>query len=145
MSPTRPHLRIEIVWADCDMLELRLTVSSEGFSGQANFYAGLDEASVFSKLIEGFPRAPDDTRCYEFGGTSMNGYGGAKIHLRSKDGSGHLLVQVEVYANPMGSKDITESAVVQINTVPSEIDSFAEQLLQMKEEVGAVAVLQSAT
>jgi hypothetical protein len=145
MNLTRPHLKVETVWADSDMLELSLTVTNGRFAGQANFYAGLDEASVFAKKIEGFPRTTSDAREYEFGDTNMAGYGGAKISLHCRNGSGHLVVQVEVYRNPLGPKEVTESATVQISTVPGEIDSFIAELLRMNEGVGAVAVLQSAT
>jgi len=143
MKLVRAYLKIEIVWADSDMLELRLAASNESFAGEANFYAKLGEASIFAKQIEGFPRTATDTREYKFGDTSMHGYGGATIRLHCIDHSGHLGVQVEVHKNSMRPKQVAQSAIVQLSTVPAEIDSFVEQLLRMKDEVGSVATLQN--
>jgi hypothetical protein len=42
-------LKIEIIWRDDDMLELRLSASNADFAGQANFYAALDEPLSFAK------------------------------------------------------------------------------------------------
>ena len=143
MNRPRPSLRIEIVWLDSDMLELRLSVCNADFAGQSNFYAALDEPKAFAKAIEGFPDSVGDVRAYEFGDTRLPGYGGAKVKLYCRDGTGHLVVRVVVHQNPTGLETVPELATVRIDVVPAAIDSFVEELRRMKTQVGESATLQS--
>ncbi|MBW8876923.1 MAG: hypothetical protein JF614_18315 [Acidobacteria bacterium] len=140
-----PKFALEVVWFDQDMLELRLTASSAGFAGQANFYAALDEPAAFAAQLSGFPRSREDVREYEFGNTNLQGYGGANIRIACKDGSGHLVVQATIYMNAAGQPAVAESATVQLETVPASIDSFVEELQRMQVNVGQIAVLRDAT
>lgn len=144
MSSSVPELAVEVVWFDEHMLELSLRASNPSFAGRATFYAGLDEAQQLAKQIEGFPRAVDDTREYEFGGDTLPGYGGAKIRLSCKDGSGHLLVQVSVYATSGKPGRVAESSTVEFASVPAAIDSFVEDLQRMQVRVGDMAILRHA-
>ena len=70
MNTDLPALKIEIVWFDDNMLELRLGISNAGFAGQAHFYAALNEPKIFAKSIEGFPKdmSDDCVKCYFPGG-----------------------------------------------------------------------------
>lgn len=99
----------------------------------------------FAALIEGFPQSPGDAREYEFGTTTMAGYGGAKLRLSCLGGRGHVAVQVTVHSNPVEGNTFAESAAVQIETVPSDVDSFVRSLRLMKHQAGAAAVLLRAT
>ncbi len=95
----KPALVLEVVWADNHMLELRLAAGNEGFSGQASFYAELNEPEKFAAVIEGFPQSPGDVREYSFGSAvTMTGYGGAKLRFSCKGGRGHVSVQVSVHS-----------------------------------------------
>ncbi len=140
-----PNLQIRLVWLDSDMIELRLCASSEDFCGCANFYAGFSEPSDFAAMLDGFPTGPADVRTAEFGQANLPGYGGAKIRFFCRDTSGHLVVEVAVFSAPQGPKDLTQSAVVQIDAVPAEIDSFSEQLRRLGSQVGATARLKDAS
>ena len=144
MSTSVSELAVEVVWFDEHMLELSLRASSPNFAGRATFYAGLDEPQRLAKHIDGFPRAADDTREYEFGGDNLPGYGGAKIRLSCKDGSGHLLVQVSVYATYGEPGRVAVSATVEFASVPAAIDSFVEDLHRMQVHVGDGATLRHA-
>jgi hypothetical protein len=124
------------------MLELRLSAGNESFSGQVRSYAELDEPEKFAAVIEGFPRSPSDVREYSVGSAvTMTGYGGAKLRFSCKGGRGHVAVQVSVHSTPMDGNPFVESATVQIETVPSDVDSFVRSLRRMGCEVDAVAVL----
>ena len=144
MSTSVSELAVEVVWFDEHMLELSLRACSSNFAGQATFYAGLDEPQRFSKQIEGFPRTADDTREYEFGGADSPGYGGAKVRLSCKDGSGHLLVRVSVYETYGEPGRVTESATVEFASVPSAVDLFVEDLQRMQVQIGDMAILRHA-
>jgi hypothetical protein len=144
MSFSRPSLKIEVAWFDDDLLELQLSAVSADFSGRANFYAALNEPGAFAGHIAGFPKSSSDVKEYEFGGTNMPGYGGAKIRLFCRDGSGHLGVEVSIYKNRYGTQEVAESAMVELGAVPAEIDAFVLELQRMKLQVGETAVLQGA-
>jgi hypothetical protein len=149
MTNSAPKLAVEVVWFDNDMLELSLSACSAKFSGETSFYAALDEPAKFAEQIERFPRAMDDTmddtREYELGGDGLHGYGGAKVHPSCKDSSGHLLVQMTVYeASDDQSRGATQSATVELGSVPAAIDSFVDELRRMRVQVGDLAVLRHA-
>ena len=127
------------------MVELRLSAASESFAGSSNFYAGFNELPDLAALLEGFPVNPSDFRTVEFGGSNLPGYGGAKITFRCKDSTGHLSADVSVFMSPGGWKDAAESAIIQIDTVPAEIDHFTTQLRGVGSQVGAIARLKNAT
>jgi hypothetical protein len=143
MNLAHAGLRIETVWFDCDMLELKLSARSADFSGQANFYAALDDPNVFAKHIEGFPSSINDVREFEFGGINLQEYGGARIKLYCRDSSGHLVIQVEIYKNSIDLPNVSEAATIRIDAVPATVDSFVYDLKRMKIEVGEYAELRS--
>ena len=139
------ELSVEVVWFDEDMLELAFSARSSKFAGQTTFYAALDEAERFAKHIEGFPSRADDSREYEFGGSTVPGYGGAKLRLTCKDGTGHLVAQATIYRTPdSGPVRVAESATIEFASVPSAVDSFVEDLRRMRVRIGDVAVLRHA-
>ncbi|MDT8992652.1 hypothetical protein RQP54_17405 [Curvibacter sp. APW13] len=145
MPSIAPMLEIQLVWFDSDMIELRLSAASENFAGSSNFYAGFNELPDLATLLEGFPASPNDLRTVAFGGNNLPGYGGAKITFRCKDSSGHLSAEVSVFMTPGGWKDAAESAIIQIDTVPAEVDHFILQLRGVGTQVGAIARLKNAT
>ena len=144
MLPLVPNLQIQLVWLDSHMNELRLCASSANFCGCVNFYAGFSELPDLATLLAGFPTDAADVRTVEFGAECSPDLVGASVKFFCRDSSGHLVAQVSVFAAPGRPKDIAQSAVVQIDTVPAEIDSFIEQLRGMGSEVGSIATLKRA-
>lgn len=145
MQSTPANLRIELVWLDSDMVELQLSAISESFAGRTNFYAGYDELPGLAALLEGFPSSSADVRTFEFGRDGLPGYGRASVRLYCRDSSGHLVAEVSIATAPAGLNDVAEAAVVQVDTVPADIDSFIEQLRSMGSRIGATATLMNAT
>jgi hypothetical protein len=133
-------LKLEVVWKDEHMQELRLSAANTNFAGQVSFYVSHDEPAVLAKHLEGFPNNEDDVREYELGGANLPGYGGARIRLYCKDWSGHLALQITIYKNPL-DKDCVESATVRLLSEPSAIDRFVDELKSMQANVGDVAAL----
>ena len=132
-------LSLEVIWLDIHMLELKLCAANTHFSGQTTFYASLDAPAQFANHIRGFPNSHLDYREYEFGGTGLDGHGGAKVKLSCTDSSGHLLVEVNVYNQSGPTEESIQSATVHNVAVPAEIDSFVEQLLSIRQQVGDTA------
>jgi hypothetical protein len=133
----------EIVWADEDILEVRLQAASEAFSGLIHCYAGLGEAARLAERLAGFPRDLVDMRNYELGADSPTMLvAGASIKLKCADSSGHVSVAVDLWAKNDGGE--RENVCVSFRTVPAEIDVFVADLRGMGNQAGAVAQLREA-
>ncbi len=141
MDTSTIGLSIENAWLDDDMLELVLKISNGRFAGQAIFYAALNAPLEFAQHIAGFPTSIADVREYEFGDTNVSDDGGAKIRLSCKDRTGHIVVQASVYMPRRGSVKGIESANIQFETTPSDIDSFVGEIRRWQGGVGEIAVL----
>jgi hypothetical protein len=144
MINTSQGLKLEVIWFDDDMLELKVCALNSMFSGQSTFYASLNEPTTFANHISGFPKSTGDVREYEFGGTDLTGYGGAKIRMSCKDGRGNLDFKVSISLTLFGDVQELETTTLHFATVPSAIDSFVEDLRKMQIRVGDNAKLQSA-
>jgi len=145
MSMLHRGLQLKIIWFDCHMSELELCASNGQFAGRTSFYAGLDEPKRLAQCIAGFPRSESDCREYELGGSDLPGHGGAKIRFSCKDSKGHLFVQVTICNAPVNKKEIIQSVVMQIDTVPASIDSFVHDLNRMQLKIGDEATLNNET
>ena len=145
MNMNPPALKIEVVWFDADLMELRLSAWNANFAGRANFYASFDEPASFAKHIEGFPTHRDDVREYQFGSANVPGWGGATVKLSCRDGSGHLLLRVTVHTNPDEAGEVAESATVHLHIVPAAIDEFVHGLRRMRAQVGETVELENAS
>lgn len=126
------------------MLELQLGAASDVFGGRVNFYAGLDDLVHLAALLEKFPTDAADVRSFDLGQDNLPGYGRARLRFYARDSYGHLVVQVSICAAPEDPKSVEQSAVVQVDAVPADIDSFIEQLRGIGSKVGAAAVLKNA-
>jgi hypothetical protein len=145
MQPVSSNLRFELVWSDSDMLEFQVSAASEAFSGRTNFYAGFDELPSLATTLAGFPTSSADVRTAEFGMANLPGYGRVKLRFYCQDSSGHLVAEVSIASVPVGPKDVAENAVIQVEAVPADIDSFISQLQGIGTHIGATASLKFAT
>ncbi len=135
---------LEIVWADDDILELRLSATGNGFSGSTYCYASLDEPTRLARLLAGFPLSREDVREYSFGEDASGSLpGGAFLRLCCADGSGHLTALVKIWSKAEGGEG--QSAVVTFRTLPGEVDRFVDDLAGMGNHVGALVQLRDAT
>jgi hypothetical protein len=126
---TRPQLKMEVVWFDEDLVEIEFSVRSERFSGTANIYAGLTVFEELAALLNGFPKHPHDVQEFELGDEKLAGYGGVKIKFYCKDSLGHLAAHVTVFSHSLQTENLIERASIQIDLVPSSIDSFVSELM----------------
>jgi hypothetical protein len=139
-----PQLQFLVAWSDADITEICVTAKSERFAGQANMYVGPDELTNLANLIHGFPSTTQDVRQFNLGQPLLEGYGSASIRMWCKDATGHIVVQVEVRSTPSDLNTESESCVVQLFVVPSDIDRFEGELRSVSNEIGHHATLQNA-
>ena len=144
MHHSAPTLEITVVWTDSDLQEVVVSTSSKHFAGRVNLYAAPSELIELAEELRGFPRSADDRREYQLGHANLAGYGTARFVLFCKDSTGHVIVQAELRANPHEPKLGTESSVVQIVAVPSDIDRFEQEIRSISNQVGASSALKSA-
>ena len=144
MHHSAPTLAITVVWVDSDLQEVVVSGSSKHFAGRVNLYAGPSELIELAEELRGFPRSADDRREYQLGQDNLAGYGTAHLVFFCKDSTGRVIVQAELRANPKERKLGTESVVVQVVAVPSDIDRFEQELRSIGNHVGASAALKSA-
>lgn len=144
MHHRAPAIEVTVVWADSDLQEVVISASSEHFAGRVNLYAGPSELSELAEELHGFPRSADDRREYQLGQANLPGYGTAHLSFFCKDSTGHVIAQADLRANPHESRQGTESSVVQILAVASDIDRFEQELRTISNRVGASAALKSA-
>lgn len=134
-------MKIFVAWCDSDLQEISVTVSSKHFSGEVSLYAGYEELNQLANCIHGFPLHPEDRREFVMGQPNLPGYGTVKIELSCQDPTGHVVVQASLRANHDQFADQFESCVVQVNTVPSDIDRFEAELRVISGLAGETAVL----
>jgi len=65
-------IRLEFLWNDADIVEVRLSAWNGLFGGSANIYAAIGGLSESAQKLKGFPRNPSDKRILEFGAFAPN-------------------------------------------------------------------------
>jgi hypothetical protein len=138
-------IEISVIYADKDLLELRVQASNGVFRGQAEVYADLETLKKFANLLCEFPANNGDTREFELG-TFDAAYagGGAGFRFYCLDSVGHLLAEVKLRTDPRLRAGTSDVAMIHISVEAGGIDSFVGELEQMTPEVGQNAVLKGA-
>jgi hypothetical protein len=124
---------LEIVWNDEHLLEVCLETGNPAFSGRTYCYVAKHEPESLAECIAGFPSSPSDARVYELGDVSGSGMGGARLRFTCADGSGHILVQAEVWGDP---REGLGTVSLQFMTVAAAIDNFVSGLRDLKQREG---------
>jgi hypothetical protein len=132
------QLRIEPVWHDQDLLEVRVTASSKTFSGAACVYIDLDGLRAAADELAGFPSRPGDRRRIEWG---QAGLGTASLDFVTADALGHCHVIVELRTGDQCGDTAGQAATVLLAVEPGAIDRFAAQLRRSTPERHVAAVL----
>ena len=142
-APLEQGLRIEVIWFDADLLELRVQASNGRFAAVCDLYAPHTAPSELAALIEGFPRSADDARevvlallHLKFAG------GGVRMIFRCTDPLGRAEVHLDVQ-QPIGNGPERETASFAVGIEPAAVDRFVAAVRRMHSEVGSHAHLRS--
>ncbi|MDR3792207.1 MAG: hypothetical protein P4L03_02390 [Terracidiphilus sp.] len=89
-------MRIDYLWHDEDVLQLKVAASNGLFSGSAQPYVSLGAAQEAAELLKGFPANSNDVREISFG-TSGEKFAGGYVHLYFScwDQAGHAAVEMQ--------------------------------------------------
>jgi len=132
-----PGISISVVWFDEDILELRIGASNGRFAGEIEAYAPLDACRQLADTLKGFPLNASDIREFEVGTfDSNNAGGGARIRFHCTNGAGHAAADISVRTDPQHVGGTSETASFSINIEAAAVDTFVQQLRDMRLEDG---------
>lgn len=115
-----------------------IQVQSEDFAAATQVWGGVDQASELARVLDGFPRASDDERLFQF----SRGVGSCGLRFFCIDGSGHSAVWATLVAEYAArSTDLYERAEMFIRVEPSAVDEFSKKLQRFVPGEDNVAVL----
>ena len=131
-------LRIKMIYEDCDLLELSLSISNGEFAGKGDFYVGLDDLAALREAIRDFPRNSTDVREFIIGELDpKSARGGARLAFSCVGLAGrpHLVVEMITCNQPrrMDPKEMpTQRVVLWEEIEPAAIDQFVAEITQIE-------------
>src|SRR5579864_669112 len=136
-------IRLEFLWNDADIVEVRLSAWNGLFGGSANIYAPIGELSESAQKLKGFPRNPSDKRILEFGAFAPKAAGGAAtLSFYCVDSAGHASVEVRIESEHRGA--IPAQSVLLVAAVePAAVDSFVSDLSRIEVDQQGTALLRT--
>ena len=139
-------IKLELIWMDDDVIQVRVHASNGRFAATADCYCGLDGFARLAQAACGFPSSSEDRRELEIGTFDARiAGGGAKLVLRCIDRAGHAVADVTVRADSGMNGSPAETASFAFPVEPAAIDDFVAALRTMPLVVGAVVHLRQAT
>jgi len=136
------QLRIEPVWHDQDLVEVRVTASNEIFSGAACVSIDPDGLRAAADELAGFPSRPGDRRRINWG---QAGLGMASLDFVTADAVGHCHVVVELRTGDQCGDTPGQAVTVLLPVEPAAIDRFAVDLRRSGPKRHLPAILDGAT
>jgi len=140
-------LRIKLIYEDCDLLELSLSVSNGEFAGKGDFYVSLDALAGLREAIRDFPRSLNDAREFIIGEMDpKSARGGVRLGFSCVGPAGrpHLVVEMITCNQPrrIDPKEMPEQRVVLWEEIePAAIDQFVAEIAQMESRDQSTAFL----
>jgi hypothetical protein len=131
-------LRIKLIYEDCDLLELSLSVFNGEFSGKGDFYAGFDALAELREAIRDFPRSSNDAREFIIGEMDPeSARGGVRLGFSCVGLAGrpHLTVEMITCNQPrrMDPKEMPAQRVVLWEEIePAAVDQFVAEIAQIE-------------
>jgi hypothetical protein len=125
------QLKLEIIWKDDDMVELRAFASNGRYCGTTEVYTTAQELIELATRVEGFPKKVDDV--VEFRAGAKQGYAFLDLIFNCVDGSGHTALLVSMEENvPTFHRPAEKHEVrLELRCEPGSIDQFQKDLLEM--------------
>lgn len=129
-SKQQPHLTMQIIWKDEDMIELKVSAANDLFSGATDVYSTQKELIDFAKKLVNFPTAND---VLEYKAGIIEDYAYCNLRFYCIDNAGHIGISITLMEeNYTGFGMYTEDQVkLNLVVVPSDIDYFQKLLYRM--------------
>lgn len=134
-------LKIDYLWHDIDVIELRVTVENTRFRGSTEVYVSTDGLSSAASIMAAFPANNNDRREIAFGAAGKAFVGGfAQLNFYCEDGAGHTRFRA-VIEDDFENRETTESAVIHVSFEPAALDAFLLELKRLERELSGSACL----
>jgi hypothetical protein len=135
------ELRIEPVWHDQDLIEVRVVASNGTFAGTACVYIDMEALHAAARLLAGFPSGRADRRRIQWGGP---GLGTATLDFVVIDGVGHCQVIAELHTGDQCADVPGQAATVLLSVEVAAVDRFVADLRRASERRQGTTVLECA-
>lgn len=141
MDNQKSFLELKVVWKDNDMFELKVFASNGRYIGTTEVYDTSDSLGNFSKSLIDYPTVDAETLKHEAG--QKNSYSYFAMTFYRIDNSGHIGVQIELEENVATAyrKEEKDKIKLEIIVIPSGIDKFQKELLQLATTQNGMATL----
>lgn len=125
-------IRLEFLWNDADIVEVRVSAWNGLFGGSADIYVGIGEVAESAEKLKGFPRNPSDKRTLEFGAFAPKAAGGAAtLSFYCRDSAGHASVEVKIESDDR-ARIPAQSVLLVAAVEPAAVDSFVSDLRRLE-------------
>jgi hypothetical protein len=140
MHDQKSFLKLNVIWKDDDMFELRIIASNGNFCGTTEVYDTSDSLSGFAKILEGFPK-DENPITHEAG--KKDSYAFFSMKFYCLDTASHVAVQITLEKNgvPQYRPEEKDKVSLQVLVEPNAIDEFQKQLLTLAIKQYGEAVL----
>jgi hypothetical protein len=135
--------RLEVIYADADLNEIRVSAWNGAFGGATDIYIQIDGLVEVAAKLAGFPRDPSDVREFILGAFGHEFAGGAvSMKFYCIDQAGHAFVESRIESGAE-SAGVWQAATLVMPVEAAAIDRFVEDLRRVEKEKSGVAVLES--
>ncbi len=134
--------RVEIIYADADLNEIRVSAWNGAFGGATDIYVKIGGLAELAAKLTGFPRDPSDVREFILGEFGREFEGGAvSMKFYCIDQAGHAYVESRIESNTESAR-VWQAATLAMPVEAAGIDRFVEDLRLLEKEKVGVALLE---
>ena len=137
-----PHLSMEVIWQDDDMVEIDAAACTEHFAGRTQVYTTYDELRKLYASLGGFPQSVSSRVVFSAGQTGS--YALLRVEFYCIDHAGHAAAQITMESNVATNSRPQEKHRVQLEMQfePLAIDAFLNAMGRLISSQSGNATLQ---
>ena len=136
----KSFLKLNIIWKDDNMFEIKVTTSNTSFYGSTEVYDQSERLSEFAKLLNTFPEN-DKVLFYEAGKKDSYAYFSMKYYSIGKNGYVGVEINLESDVATEYRKEEKDKLKLEIIVEPSAIDRFQKELYDLAKNEEGSAIL----
>lgn len=133
-------LRLQVVWKDEHMFELKVTASNGSYFGTTNVYDTPEQVLKFAQTLMSFPLRNSDI-FYETG--FKNEQASFSMHFYRIDNTGHIVLEIKLedYVTTEYRHEHKNKIKIEISVEPNTIDEFQKDLSRLATKKDGIAIL----
>jgi hypothetical protein len=124
-------IQFEVIYADNDLMQIRVSAWNGAFGGAADVYAGIGQIEEFAGKLKGFPNGFSDTREVILGAFGPQSAGGAvNMLFYCADRACHAYVDSKIESGPDSTGKV-QFVTCSLPVEAAAVDSFVEELFRL--------------